>query len=67
MSTPEFEHPEIVMCPNGPLLLRGKHLVRDRDGRLHETSRDVSAVCQCGHTATSPWCDGTHKVVVDGR
>ena len=53
--------PDVVLCPNGPALLRGDHLVEDEEGRLHATTRPVSAVCLCGHTATSP-CDGTHKV-----
>ncbi len=54
--------PEVVLCPDGPMLLRGDHVVVDDDGREHRTYRPVSAVCRCGHTATSPWCDGTHKV-----
>jgi CDGSH-type Zn-finger protein len=53
------------------MLLRGDHVVLDKEGVEHRTTRPVSAVCRCGHTATSPWCDGTHKVVVprtaDGR
>ncbi len=54
--------PEVVLCPDGPMLLRGDHVVVDDDGREHRTHRPVSAVCRCGHTATAPWCDGTHKV-----
>jgi len=54
--------PDVVLCPNGPALLRGDHLVEDEQGQVHATTRPVSAVCLCGHTATSPWCDGTHKV-----
>ena len=56
--------PDIVLCPGGPILLRGDHLVEDDDGNRHHTHRPVSAVCRCGHTATKPWCDGTHKIVV---
>jgi CDGSH-type Zn-finger protein len=62
---PDYEHADVVVCPGGPLLLRGEHVVEDAEGNLHPTTRSVSAVCRCEHTATPPWCDGTHKVVVD--
>lgn len=56
--------PDVVLCPRGPMLLRGDHVVEDDDGVRHRTTRAVSAVCRCGHTAIKPWCDGTHKVAV---
>lgn len=58
-----FDHPDVIVCPGGPLLLRGDHLVEDADGTAHRTVRPVSAVCRCGKSATQPWCDGTHKVL----
>lgn len=57
-----FAHERALACPGGPLLLRGPHVVRDPDGHEHTTTRPVSAVCRCGHSAVQPWCDGTHKV-----
>lgn len=62
----ETDHPDVVVCPGGPLLLRGDHVVEDTDGRLHRTERRVSAVCRCGLTGTSPWCDGTHQTLPRG-
>ena len=59
--------PEIVLCPGGPMLLRGSFVVRDDEGNEHPTTRPVSAVCRCGHSAIPPWCDGTHKVAVPRR
>jgi len=59
----EFDHPDVVVCPGGPLLIRGHHVVEDAEGRPHETTRPVSAVCRCGKSASQPWCDGTHKVI----
>lgn len=59
--TKSFEHPDVVLCPGGPMLLRGDHVVEDADGVGHPTTRPVSAVCRCGLTSSSPWCDGTHK------
>jgi CDGSH-type Zn-finger protein len=57
------ERPDVVICPGGPVLLRGRHVVEDADGNAHVTTRPVSAVCRCGKSATQPWCDGTHKVI----
>lgn len=56
-----IEHPSVVICPGGPMLLRGEHVVEDSDGRRHRTTRPVSAVCRCGRSGTAPWCDGTHR------
>lgn len=61
-----FDHPDVIVCPGGPLLLRGDYVVQDADGQRHETTRPVSALCQCGASATQPWCDGTHKLVERG-
>ena len=58
-----FEHPDVIICPGGPMLLRGDHVVEDADGVAHQTVRPVSAVCRCGKSADQPWCDGTHKVL----
>ena len=55
--------PDVVLCPGGPMLLRGRHVLEDADGRLHETTRPVSAVCRCGKSQSAPWCDGTHKLL----
>ncbi len=57
----QFDHPETIVCPGGPVLLRGRHQVADAQGLLHETTRPVTAVCRCEKSATMPWCDGTHK------
>jgi CDGSH-type Zn-finger protein len=59
----DFEHPSIVLCPAGPMLLRGKHEIQDPDGKIHHTVRPVSAVCMCGGSAIKPWCDGTHRLL----
>jgi len=58
-----FEHADVVLCPGGPMLLRGDHVIEDAEGRRHATTRPVSAVCRCGKSATAPWCDGTHKLL----
>lgn len=58
-----YDHPESVVCPGGPLLLRGRQVVEGPDGALHETTRRVTAVCRCEKSASLPWCDGTHRVL----
>jgi CDGSH-type Zn-finger protein len=63
---PSFEHPDVVLCPGGPLLLRGEQVVEGDDGSVHRTTRPVSAVCRCGKSASRPWCDGTHKLLPEG-
>lgn len=56
---------EVTACPNGPLLVRGADVVTDEEGRSHEVTRPVVAVCVCGKSQRRPWCDGTHKVIPD--
>ena len=65
MSEAAYTHPDVVLCPNGPMLLRGDHTVEDPDGVPHRTRRPVSAVCRCGKSSAQPWCDGTHKAIPD--
>jgi CDGSH-type Zn-finger protein len=63
MITPSFEHADVVLCPGGPMLVRGQHTVEDADGVPHPTTRPVTAVCRCERSSLFPWCDGTHKVL----
>lgn len=60
-------HPDVVLCPGGPMLLRGEHLVQDDEGNEYRTWRPVSAVCRCGGSGIKPWCDGTHKMMRKNR
>lgn len=60
-----FEHSESIVCPGGPLLVRGEHTVEDPQGVSHDTTRQVSAICRCLKSSSLPWCDGTHKVLPD--
>jgi CDGSH-type Zn-finger protein len=58
-----FDHPDAVICPGGPMLVRGEQVVEDPDGVPHPTTRPVSAVCRCLRSSALPWCDGTHKLL----
>lgn len=55
--------PDVIICPGGPMLVRGDHVIRDENGGEHRTKRPMSAICRCGSSAIKPWCDGTHKVM----
>lgn len=66
MTEAEFDHPDVVLCPDGPMLLRNAASVQDADGRVHAVGRPVVAVCRCEKSSRLPWCDGTHKVIPRG-
>jgi hypothetical protein len=48
---------------DGPVVVRHADVVVDADGREHEVTRPVVAVCTCAKSQRLPWCDSTHKVV----
>ncbi|QDP96000.1 CDGSH iron-sulfur domain-containing protein [Microlunatus elymi] len=54
---------ELILSPDGPLLVRGAELLIDDQGREHSVLRPVVAVCRCGTTTHPPWCDGMHKLL----
>jgi CDGSH-type Zn-finger protein len=53
----------VRVCPDGPVLVRGADAVIDGQGEHHAVTRPVVAVCVCGRSSLSPWCDGTHQVM----
>lgn len=60
---PDYDHPDVVLCPGGPMLVRGARSVQDADGQVHTSKRPVVALCRCHKSARLPWCDGTHKLL----
>ena len=62
-SEEDFDHPDVVIEPHGPMLLRGATSVRDASGAVHRVERPVVALCRCEKSSRLPWCDGTHKVI----
>lgn len=57
----------VELCPDGPMLLRGAKLVVDDSGTSHQVLRPVVALCRCGMSGRSPWCDGSHKFLPPNR
>src|SRR5688572_18250009 len=51
----------VVPYPDGPLLLRGRFMITDIDGREIVPDRRTVALCRCGRSALKPFCDGSHR------
>lgn len=45
--------------PNGPVRFQGPLVVTDAQGNRRTVTK--GALCRCGHTKTTPFCDGSHK------
>jgi CDGSH-type Zn-finger protein len=61
------EPTEIVVCPDGPLLVRGDFDLVDGNGEAVARSRETVALCRCGGSGIKPYCDGTHKLLAARR
>jgi len=48
---------------NGPLLVQGTVQLLDADGKPFALPADkpMIAICRCGRSQKSPFCDGHHK------
>jgi CDGSH-type Zn-finger protein len=53
----------VVITPyeDGPLLVRGRFLLRTPDGAEIDPGRSTVALCRCGLSSRKPFCDGTHR------
>ncbi|MFC8302714.1 CDGSH iron-sulfur domain-containing protein [Specibacter sp. NPDC057265] len=54
---------EIVVCPDGPLLVRGDFEIVSTTGQDIPRRRKTVALCRCGASGIKPFCDGTHKLI----
>ena len=50
-----FDAPDVVICPGGPMLVRGAKVIRDAAGTAHEVDRPVVALCRCLKSQDLPW------------
>ena len=53
----------IVVCPDGPILVRGDFEIVTPSGEPVPRQRKTVALCRCGASAIKPFCDGTHKLI----
>jgi len=52
----------IQALQNGPLLVKGTVQVVDAQGEIIQTQPGQPvALCRCGHSASKPFCDGSHQ------
>lgn len=59
----ESTRARIVVCPQGPLLVRGAFEMVDGEGEVMDPHRGTIAMCRCGGSKIKPFCDGTHKLL----
>jgi len=55
---------EVTVQPlkNGPLLVKGPIQLLDAQGKpMTVQEGQPIALCRCGHSATKPFCDGSHQ------
>jgi uncharacterized Fe-S cluster protein YjdI len=48
--------------PNGPLMIYGNVVVKDKNGVLMKKS-NATAFCRCGASNNKPFCDGSHRKI----
>jgi CDGSH-type Zn-finger protein len=53
----------IVVCPDGPILVRGEFTIVSTTGEPVPRNRSTVALCRCGASTIKPYCDGTHKLI----
>jgi CDGSH-type Zn-finger protein len=53
---------KIMVRNDGPLRVEGQVELVDMDGKPYGLGgREAIALCRCGHSASKPFCDGSHK------
>jgi CDGSH-type Zn-finger protein len=52
---------QLRFYPNGPVLILGDFEMIGRDGATMQRTRATIALCRCGLSAITPYCDGSHK------
>ena len=53
---------KVTVFNNGPLRIEGDFEIVDQEGKAFGLGgRTAVAICRCGHSSNSPFCDGTHK------
>jgi len=53
------EETVVKVRESGPYRVSGTFRLTDADGTVYPVD-GVVALCRCGHSATKPFCDGSH-------
>ena len=62
------DKPTIQTTPNGPFLVKGLKRLTDANGNSIEIKKEVVALCRCGASENTPFCDGAHaKIGFSGK
>ncbi len=57
------EKPVIIqIMKDGPIVVTGKILLKDNEGKEYKTY-SISSFCRCGASNNMPFCDGTHRKI----
>ena len=52
---------KVQVLKNGPLLVSGEIEILNSDGQPVASPKQPAALCRCGHAASKPFCDGSHR------
>ena len=53
---------KITVRNDGPLRVEGEIELVDMDGKRYGLGeRTAISLCRCGHSASKPFCDGSHR------
>lgn len=56
-----MEKVKVYTKPNGPVIVTGKFIFENEDGKKEEMERLV--LCRCGASGIMPFCDASHNRV----
>ena len=56
---PKPEETTVKVLLNGPLLVHGNIIVKDKEGN-HTSKTEATAFCRCSASGNKPYCDGSH-------
>ena len=51
---------KIQIIQNGPAIISGDFFIKDINGNKLPKANTI-AICRCGHSASMPFCDGSHN------
>jgi CDGSH-type Zn-finger protein len=53
---------KVTILNNGSMRIEGDFEIVDQEGKPFGLGgRRIVSLCRCGHTMSSPFCDGSHK------